>query len=850
MALAQHAPTGDMESLLRTLMGRDASLLPFQAETAGHLLEGRNVLLRAPTGAGKTWAVLLPFVWSFLQGRPIADRLIYALPLRTLATSLYASTGEAIARVKGAALGRIASTRPLKVTIQTGEQPDDPFFRDGNIIFCTIDQLLSSYLNMPLSLPARLGNINAGALVGALIVLDEVHLLDPWRALATSVDLARRLRDYSRFAFVTATLSSAAADLLSAAKLLNTERVDVRPGDIAKIPNLAQKKRLVKVVAVPLTPAAVLAHHRNRTLAICNTVGRAQELYRGLRDALGGGPRADTKLLLLHSRFMSRDRQERERALKPFLGPGSTAGNVIVVSTQAVEAGVDISADVLHTEACPANSLIQRFGRCARFAVEGRGEGECRVYGLPLGRTGQPSFRPYASLGIIEEDLGALSSGWSGKDLACEDEQRYVDAALSDREREVVAGLGSLKHSTLVLTAISGGKPGYLRELVRSIDAVNVIVRRLPEQLDATKFPLGVSMTRRSLSRLREFWTSAPPRPEGVGSGSEPAAVAGGDWVAKVPVPAGEDDDEAEHEAKLTWRVAAYDDVAVEPWVVALNPQFASYDAELGLVLGTPGYETPIQYYERPERRGYACRCEAWEDHVRRTRAFAHDVMGRHQIGRARCEEVLQLPSGVLEGLSAHAALLHDAGKLGVLWQNAARKAQQQVDAAHPLLTGGRHLAHTDRRPDADAGGSNGAPGVRIPPHSMEGAFLAALAVGAAGREGLLRCDTALAQVLVASAVAHHHAPRNSRARPFALCPGGARAILSVLKEDMPARFAETVFRPLTDTLAATFPDDLLEPVRDQTWLPAYWLLVRVLRLADQAASAAGGGKTLDDQEP
>ncbi len=46
-------------------------------------------MLVAPTGCGKTWTAIMPFVYSLLKGETIADRLIYVLPLRSLASALY-----------------------------------------------------------------------------------------------------------------------------------------------------------------------------------------------------------------------------------------------------------------------------------------------------------------------------------------------------------------------------------------------------------------------------------------------------------------------------------------------------------------------------------------------------------------------------------------------------------------------------------------------------------------------------------------------------------------------------------------------------------------------------------------
>lgn len=105
--------------------------------------------------------------------------------------------------------------------------------------------------------------------------------------------------------------------------------------------------------------AAILAGHRagSRTLAVVNTVRSARELHAELVKAK---PEAD--LVLLHSRFRPPDRQRQlERCLRP-PGPSGT----IVVATQVIEAGVDLSAEVLFTEVAPWSSIVQRCGRVNR----------------------------------------------------------------------------------------------------------------------------------------------------------------------------------------------------------------------------------------------------------------------------------------------------------------------------------------------------------------------------------------------------------------------------------------------------------------------------------------------------
>ena len=65
---------------------------PYQIKAAELIFSGKNILLTAPTGAGKTWTALLPFLYAKWNGKPLADRCIFSLPLRTLATTLFKET--------------------------------------------------------------------------------------------------------------------------------------------------------------------------------------------------------------------------------------------------------------------------------------------------------------------------------------------------------------------------------------------------------------------------------------------------------------------------------------------------------------------------------------------------------------------------------------------------------------------------------------------------------------------------------------------------------------------------------------------------------------------------------------
>ena len=96
---------------------------------------------------------------------------------------------------------------------------------------------------------------------------------------------------------------------------------------------------------------------KNKILVICNTIKKAQEVYENLKNA---NPR------ILHSRITGEDRINQEKEILKF---SETEEYGIWVTTQVVEASLDIDFDILYTEMCTADSLLQRLGRCFRKRV-------------------------------------------------------------------------------------------------------------------------------------------------------------------------------------------------------------------------------------------------------------------------------------------------------------------------------------------------------------------------------------------------------------------------------------------------------------------------------------------------
>ncbi|MCK9255427.1 MAG: CRISPR-associated helicase Cas3', partial [Bacteroidales bacterium] len=334
----------------------------YQIKVSELLLSGKNVILSVPTGAGKTWASVLPFLYA--QKHPkihFPKKLIYSTPLRTLTNSIYEDISKVV----------------KETSIQTGEFNEDKYFTN-DIIFSTIDQTLSNFLSFPLPLSKAQANINAGALIGSYLVFDEFHLLDSKRSMATTIGMLKMLGNLTRCCIMTATLEGKFMDELKN-NLDNYEIVtlDDFPVDKQKISSLlpVKNKKRIEVIKNTISAEVIAKNHISKTFPICNRVESAQKIYQDLIHLKNKGDLnlKETKvenIICLHSRFFDSDRKEKENKLKSLFGKTPESDSAILIATQVIEAGMDLSSDVMHTEVSPINSFLQRAGRCARFAHE------------------------------------------------------------------------------------------------------------------------------------------------------------------------------------------------------------------------------------------------------------------------------------------------------------------------------------------------------------------------------------------------------------------------------------------------------------------------------------------------
>lgn len=120
---------------------------------------------------------------------------------------------------------------------------------------------------------------------------------------------------------------------------------------------------------------------------IVNTVRKAQKLGRKCKALFG-----EDTVEILHSAFIATDRVSKESALMKMIGKGGKRPEKkIIIGTQVIEQSLDIDFDVLITDLCPMDLLLQRIGRLHRHDIP-RPEKHRQAVVYVTGTDGQMNF--------------------------------------------------------------------------------------------------------------------------------------------------------------------------------------------------------------------------------------------------------------------------------------------------------------------------------------------------------------------------------------------------------------------------------------------------------------------------
>ena len=321
-------------------------------KTLEHIENGHDVILKAPTGYGKTTLTEILAMAVTQDKNDIASRVIHILPLRAIVQDLYKKIAEDDAKVLKITRGQVGA--------QDMDYHDSPIFMK-KVNITTLDTFTLNLFKLPIAEFDKIFK-NYGShyefpramIYSSIVLFDEFHLLgEEGKSLTAGLATIEALKEANiPMVVMSATIDDGLIKFLK--DILNdVSIVEVTDYNINRKVNvnfIDNEDEIFGVVEKKIKEG-------KRVLITYNTRTKAIEAYYRLKEM-------GFSALLIHSKFNKNDRKEKIEKIR-------TGEARLVISTQVIEAGIDTSFDVLITEEAPSHNLIQRSGRVARYGGEG-----------------------------------------------------------------------------------------------------------------------------------------------------------------------------------------------------------------------------------------------------------------------------------------------------------------------------------------------------------------------------------------------------------------------------------------------------------------------------------------------
>ena len=409
-----------------------------------------NLLVIGSTGIGKTEAALL---WSN-QGKTF-----FTLPIRTSINAIY----DRIKRDMGYVYTGLLHSTALDYLEEKNEfnNQEEIYTQSKNlynkITACTIDQIF------PFVFKYKGYEKIYATLSYSKTIIDEIQAYSPEIVAIIIKGLEMIYRIGGSFVIMTATLPQIYRNELEKLGIEFKFNKFIKPTLRHKI-KLEDKDILEDIEIIKKQSKTY------KVLIIVNTVEKAIDLYSSLIV------KNLNNVNLLHSRFIYNDRSKKEEQIKNFSKNRDESG--IWITTQIVEASLDIDFDYLYTEMSTLDSLFQRLGRCYRNREYKEQDENIHIYIKNI------SGIKYIYDEEINKKSIELLNEYNGKMLEESVKVDLVDKLYSEEMLDGTNFLKKFRNGMIILNNIIDYQIGKkeAQNLLRNIDSIRVIPKIIYEK--------------------------------------------------------------------------------------------------------------------------------------------------------------------------------------------------------------------------------------------------------------------------------------------------------------------------------------------------------------------------------